>query len=172
MNKELQEKAMKIIEEGNVSYLSKMARDCESTEFDVANVLPYEICALSSGENFDSIWAEITTWESCLFVQRNLGSVLELSGKLPEGKHGRGFFNLAHGPEYCVSGHLKVDDITNIAFVSFPETKMPSIAFFNENNETKFTIYTGFTMVDDKVTMLESAKESFLKIKEQFAKKD
>ncbi len=167
----IKEKAMKLIEEGKVSYLSKMAKDCETNEYEVASVLPYEICALASGKDFDKIWSAITKWESCLFVQRNLGSVLELSGKLPDGNHGHGYFNLAHGPEYCVSGHIKADDVKAIAFVSFPETKMPSIAFFNENNETKFTIYIGYELVDGKISILESAKESFYQMKELFTKK-
>ncbi len=171
MDTALKEKAMKLIEEGKVSYLSKMAKDCESTEYEVANVLPNEICSLADGKSFDKIWEEITTWESCLFVQRNLGSVLELSGKLPMGNHGHGYFNLAHGAEYCVSGHLKVDDITSIAFVSFPNTKMPSIAFFNDKNETKFTIYVGFKLVDGNLTVLEDAKNSFYSIKENYSEK-
>ncbi len=172
MSSQLQEKVTKLIEEGNISYLSKMARDCEVTEYEVAQVLPFEMCGLTSGDNFDKIWEAITKWDACLFVQRHLGSVLELQGKLPMGNHGHGYYNLAHGKEFCVSGHLKVDDIKNIAFVSLPtKMQMPSIAFFDENNETKFTIYVGVEMVDEKIQVIESAKQSFFAIKEEFTNK-
>ncbi len=172
MNKELQEKVMKIVEEGNLSYLSKLSRDSESTDAEVAQVLPYEMCAIADAKDFDAIWNEITTWESCLFVQRNLGSVLELMGKLPKGNYGHGYFNLEHGHDYCVSGHLKVDDIASIAFVSLKKEGMPSIAFFTANNETKFTIYVGLKHGEDKkMEVSESAKESFYKMKEKFAAK-
>ncbi len=170
MSTELKEKVAKIIAEGKLSYLSKLAKDCEASEVEVAKVLPFEACTIASAENFDKIWEGITEWDSCLFVVRHLGSVLELGGKLPKGNYGHGYFNLAHGPEYCVSGHMKVDDITAIAFVSLPETKMPSIAFFDENNNTKFTIYVGYELTDDGIKILDSAKESFFKLKEEFGK--
>ena len=37
--------------------------------------------------------AGLGSWENATFIMAHLGSVIEIKGKIPEGRHGHGYFN-------------------------------------------------------------------------------
>ncbi len=94
------------------------------------------------------------------------GTVLEIQGKLSKGK--------AHGPYYNVSqedgtnigGHIKIDDLEAIGFISLPFMGLEShhLAFFDKEGEIKFTIYLG----RENKKLIESVKTSFLEMKQEY----
>ena len=73
-------------------------------------------------------------------------TIIEKGGSIFEIKVGRGYYNLnMKGDQGALHGHLKLDNIAQIAFVSLPFRGKESynIAFIAENGETIFKIYLG-----------------------------
>ena len=68
----------------------------------------------------------------------HLGTVIEIKGKIPEGRHGHGYFNLSGGSG--LGGHLKIDDLGHICFLSLPFMGLEShsVQFFNAAGTVMF----------------------------------
>ncbi len=166
VNQELQEKMVAYLEENSAMMLSGLAKEFEINDFEVAKNLPYEMCAIAKPEDFDKIWEGICQWEKCTFLMIHLGTVLEIQGKLGEGKYGHGYYNLSHSNGSSIAGHIKVDDIKGIAFVSLPSKKFESmhIAFFNQDEEMKFAVFMGR---DENKNLFAQAKENFYSMKKE-----
>lgn len=74
------------------------------------------------------------------------GSIFEIKDQFPAGIVGRGYYNLnMKGDQGSLHGHLKLDNIAHIAFVSIPFRGKESynIAFISHQGETIFKIYLG-----------------------------
>lgn len=170
VNKELQEKMAAYLEDHSAMMLSGVSEPCETTEWAAANSLPFEICAVAGPEHFEAIWEGICAWDKCLFLLMHLGTALEIGGKLDIGKHGHGYYNLSQANGGSIGGHIKIDDIKGIAFVSFPAKKFESmhIAFFNNDEKIKFSIFVGRGA---ERQLLPEAKASFFAMKEKLCVK-
>jgi Putative heme iron utilization protein len=146
--------------------LGTLAREYGITEVDVARALPETMRRFAPGESFDYVWAELTTWEKATFIMQHAGTVLEVKGVIPPGSHGHGYFNL--NGETGIGGHLKVDDLDCICFLSMPFMGLEShsVQFFNSLGEVKFSIYAG----RDGRTLISSVCESFSRLREAVCK--
>ena len=89
--------------------LASLAERFGVSELEVARALPDEARAFAGKDAFDTVWQALASWENATFIMAHLGSVIEIKGKIPEGRHGHGYFNLSGGSG--LGGHLKIDDL-------------------------------------------------------------
>ena len=111
--------------------LASLAERFGVSELEVARALPDEARAFAGKDAFDTVWQALASWENATFIMAHLGSVIEIKGKIPEGRHGHGYFNLSGGSG--LGGHLKIDDLGHICFLSLPFMGLEShsVQFFN-----------------------------------------
>lgn len=168
-NQELQEKMLAYLQDNRPYILSSVAEACDANEWDVVQNLPYEVCASAGPEHFEAIWEGICGWDKCIFCIIHLGTVLEISGKLALGKHGHGYYNLSHADGSCIAGHVKIDDIKGMAFVSLNSHKMNlmHIAFYNNDDKAKFFVFVGRENKEN----IPAAVDSFNALKEAYCTK-
>lgn len=98
---------------------------------------------LVSGDHFDAVWQAITGWGKVTFLVNNKDLIMEVSGELPSGKHGHGYYNL-HGKS-GLSGHIKAEHCRHIALIERKFMKMDtgSAVFFNAEGNAMFKIFLG-----------------------------
>ena len=89
-------------------------------------------------------------------------------GKIPEGRHGHGYFNLSGGSG--LGGHLKIDDLGHICFLSLPFMGLEShsVQFFNAAGTVLFSVYVG----RENRQLIPAARESFFALREAVGTKD
>ncbi len=164
---ELKAKVAEAIEAGKSSVISSISEELNVSAWDVAQVMPYEVCGIIKAEDFENVWKEMCEWDKVIFIMIHLGTVLEISGKLGEGNFGHGYYNVSHANGSCIGGHLKMDDLAGIAFLSMPlhGSESRNVAFFNKEGEVKFYVFAG----RENKQIIESVKVSFDKIKEQYS---
>ncbi len=163
---QLKKEVATYVEEKKPFMIGQIAAEFKVTELEATKAMPKTIVSLADKDEFENIWDALVEWEKCLFLVQHLGSVFEIVSKLNKGTHGHGYFNLnGEGP---IHGHLKVDDISNIAFVSMPmkDSTSNSVIFFNEEGEVKFAIYIGRNA--DR-QLIPAALDSFLNLKNKYA---
>ena len=141
--------------------LGMLAAEFKVSEREAATALPEDMRRFSSASAFDTVWEELTRWEKGTFIMQHLGTVLEIKGVIPAGSHGHGYFNLKDGG--CIGGHIKVDDIACICFLSMPFMGLEShsIQFFNNDGAVKFALYVG----REGRVLIPSVHESFVKLR-------
>lgn len=166
-NEELKAKVKEYLVDNKAKMLEGMAEKFNVNSLEIAQALPYELCGFANPENFEEIWKELCKWDKCLFLLIHLGTVLEISGKLGEGKHGSGYYNLHHDNGSCIAGHLKIDDIAGIAFMSIEMYSSVSkfISFINADGEVKFSVFAG----RENRVIIPSVSESFEAMKEKYS---
>jgi putative heme utilization carrier protein HutX len=121
--------------------LEQIARDYGVSTFAVLEALPAEHRAIVPGALFEEVMRDLAEWGETLFLVHTPDIVLECAGKVPPGSFGRGYFNI-HG-DSPLSGHIKADACTHIAFVSRPFMGRPSrsLQFFNGGGEPMFKVF-------------------------------
>jgi len=146
--------------------LNTLAADFNATELEIAKHLPVEMATIGKAEDFEMVWGAISTWDRAMFLMQHMGTVVEFSGKMASGSLGHGYFNL-NGKESNLHGHLKVDDLANIAFLSMPfmTAQTLSIQFFNKAGEVKFAVYVG----RENREHIPAAKASFMHMKDAYS---
>ena len=85
---------------------------------------------------------DMRTWGEITFIVNTGNVVFEAKGDIPDGKMGRGYYNL-HGKP--IGGHLKADACELIAFVSrkFMGSDTHSVQFYANDGSCMFKIYLG-----------------------------
>ena len=142
--------------------LEQIARDYGVSTFDVVQALPAEHRAIVPGSAFEEVMRALTDWGEVLFLVHTPDIVLECVGKVPPGSFGRGYFNM-HG-DSPISGHIKADNCTHIAFVTRPFMGRPScsIQFFNAGGEPMFKIFVrrdkDRNMIREQVELFEALR--------------
>ncbi|EIK0843715.1 heme utilization cystosolic carrier protein HutX [Vibrio parahaemolyticus] len=121
-----------------------MAERLGVTEFDVVAALPQEIVAIAPGEQAQTILESLVGFGPVTTIVHSLGSIFEVKAPFPKGKVARGYYNLM-GREGELHGHLKLDNVKNIALVSKPFMGREShyFGFFSECGSNIFKVYLG-----------------------------
>ena len=68
--------------------LASLAERFGVSELEVARALPDEARAFAGKDAFDTVWQVLASWENATFIMAHLGSVIEIKGKIPEGRPG------------------------------------------------------------------------------------
>ncbi|BCJ92206.1 hypothetical protein IZ6_29410 [Terrihabitans soli] len=106
--------------------------------------LPAGEASAFSGDRFDEIWGELSTWGDVLFLVHTKDVVAEITGSLPAGTHGHGYFNI-HG-DSPIGGHIKAENCAEIIVLDRAPPggrRSCSVQFFNKDGDAMFKIFVG-----------------------------
>lgn len=112
-----------------------------------------------------TVMKSVTGWGEVLTIVSNSGSIFEFKGAIPNGSFARGYYNL-FGKSGELSGHLRLDRVETVAFVSRPFHGMTThfIGFFTALGDCVFKI---FPARDENREMLAHQLEAFEALKNQ-----
>ena len=86
----LEDRVRELLAEKKMVMLSTIAEDCGVTELQAARALPEDMRAFCGGDAFDVVWEGLTRWPTATFIMCHAGSVVEIKGRIPGGRHGGG----------------------------------------------------------------------------------
>lgn len=124
----------------------EIATQLNVPEGEVLINLPDEFVRVFPAERAEEIFKTISEWGVFTTIIEKAGSIFEIKDRFPSGIVGRGYYNLnMKGDEGALHGHIKLDTIAHIAFVSIPFRGKESynIAFIAITGETIFKVYLG-----------------------------
>ena len=124
----------------------EIADKLKTPEGNVLVALPEEFVRVFSAERTEEILQAVSNWGVFTTIIEKEGSIFEIKDRFPSGIIGRGYYNLnMKDNEGAIHGHLKLDNIAQIAFVSLPFRGKESynIAFIAHSGQTIFKIYLG-----------------------------
>lgn len=121
--------------------IETIARDVGLSPRDVLEALGPEAARMLPAEAFDAIWDRLTGWEEVLLIVHTADVVLEVTGRLPAGTTGQGWFNI-HG-DGPIGGHLRKDNCTAVALVDrqFHGRRSCSVWFLNGRGEAMVKVF-------------------------------
>lgn len=113
------------------------------TEGEVTVALPAELVASCAGEHAERILGQLPEWGNVTTIVHSCASIFEFKGSFPKGKLDHGYYNIMG--KAGLHGHLRLDLIKSIAFVSKPFHGMQThfIGFYNQAGECVFKVYLG-----------------------------
>ena len=127
--------------------LEMLAAQNQCSFEDVIRCLPEENVRQTEGSRIVEILQTVAAWnESVTFIAHTPDAIVEVSGKLPNGKVGRGFYNFDH-PETDggVHGHIYYENCASIYLLERPFMGKAtcSLNFINRNGSAMFKIFVG-----------------------------
>ena len=142
MSDDLAERIAAAQKENPMSSLEDIASHAGVRVSDVVRTLPEGEAICIDGSHFVAAMQDMRTWGEITFIVNTGNVVFEAKGDIPDGKMGRGYYNL-HGKP--IGGHLKADACELIAFVSrkFMGSDTHSVQFYADDGSCMFKIYLG-----------------------------
>lgn len=113
---------------------------------EVISCLPAEMVTKTDGARFVEIMQALATLEDAVtFIAHTPDAVVEVTGKLPSGQIGRGFYNFDHAQEGGVHGHLRYENCAAIYLLERPfmGKHTVSLNFINHQGGAMFKIFVG-----------------------------
>lgn len=97
----------------------------------------------ASGDRFEDVWADLTSWGEITFIVHTQDGVFEVKGTIPPGSAGRGYFNV-HG-DSPIGGHIRANRCAAIYFVDRPffGRRSCSVQFVNQDGGVMFKVFVG-----------------------------
>lgn len=148
--------------------VSQMSTSLGLTEGEVTFALPEQMVKHVSGEHAQRILETLPSWGQLTTIIHSCASVFEVKAPFPKGKVLHGYYNLM-GREGELHGHLRIDLITDIAFVSKPFRGSEShyIGFFDVSGDCMFKVYLGRDkkrqLFPEQINLFEQMKQEFTK---------
>lgn len=138
---------------------SQVADALAVSELAVVNALPEDEWGSLPLTEMDALLSSLPEWGSVTTIITVLGNIFEFKGAFPKGKYARGYYNLIP-KDNGFHGHLKLDDVTHIIFISkaFRGKESYSINFFGPKQGIIFKVYLGR---DDKGVLLPEQVKQF-----------
>lgn len=124
----------------------EIAEKLQRPEGEILLNLPEEFIKIFPAERAEAIFTEISQWGTFTTIIEKEGSIFEIKDRFPSGMVGRGYYNLnMKDEEGALHGHIKLDTLAHIVFVSLPFRGKESynIAFIAQNGQTIFKVYLG-----------------------------
>ena len=161
----LKDSIEKILNEDLNITSSEIAYELNVSEYEVLQNMPNEHAKAVDASNFDDIIEDISKWGKILMIKITQSFVIEIKDHMPMGTYAHGYYNF-DSEESSISGHLKVDDIDKIIFVSKKHRGMlsHSVVFYDKNGEHIFKV---FVSRDENRTLLPEQVEKFMALKER-----
>ena len=162
----LADRVLESLQNQKVVMLFTIAEEYGISELEAARALPVEMSSFCPGDKFLEVWEGASQWPRATFIMRHAGTVLEICGKIPAGKVGNGYLNLAHNAP--LGGHIKYDSVRDICFLSMPfmGRESHSIQFMDANGAVLFSIYVG----RDNHVLNPTALAAFQSMRNTFSK--
>ncbi|KOO02658.1 heme utilization cystosolic carrier protein HutX [Vibrio nereis] len=147
--------------------VSEMSKQLNLSEGAITFALPNEMVTQVPGEQAQTVLEQLPEWGVMTTIIHSFGSIFESKAPFPRGKVAHGYYNLM-GRDGELHGHLRLDLVANIAFVSKPFRNMEShyIAFFTSSGECVFKIYLGR---DKKRQLIPEQVSAFKKMKKELS---
>ncbi len=148
--------------------VSNMTEAMALSEGEITLALPQHMVARAEGALAQQILEALPMWGKVTTIVHSGGSVFEFKAPFPKGKVAHGYYNLM-GREGQLHGHLRLDLVTDIAFVSKPfrGTESYYIGFFDASGHCVFKVYLGR---DKKRQLFPEQIELFNAMKQELAK--
>ncbi len=157
----LQQQIAQLLAENPNIITLEIAEKLNIPEGQVLCNLPRESARLFPAERAEEILQAVSRWVTFTTIIEKAGSIFEIKDRFPSGIVGRGYYNLnMKAQEGTLHGHIKLDNIAHIVFVSLPFRGKESyhIAFVAHSGETMFKIYLGR---DEQRQLLPEQVEKF-----------
>lgn len=147
--------------------VSEMSQQLALSEGAITFALPEEMLTRVAGLHAQAILEQLPTWGNVTTIVHSFGSIFESKACFPKGKVAHGYYNLM-GREGELYGHLRLDLVEHIAFVSKPFRSMEShyIGFFDVDGHCIFKVYVGR---DKKRQLLAEQVAAFGQMKEKLS---
>lgn len=160
---EVQLRVKEALSDESSQNLAALAASWGMTEGEVTIALPEELVASTAGEHAEMILKELPNWGNLTTIVHSFGSIFEFKKPFPKGQVSHGYYNIM-GKE-GLHGHLRIDLIKHIAFVSKPLKSMQThyIGFYNAEGECVFKVYLGRDkkrqLLSEQIVSFESLKQ-------------
>ena len=146
--------------------LEMLAAQNQCSFEDVIRCLPENCIRQTEGSRIVEILQAVAAWdEAVTFIAHTSDAIVEVTGKLPGGKVGRGFYNFDH-PETDggVHGHIYYENCAAIYLLERPFMGKDtcSLNFINRNGGAMFKIFVGRDEVGElKQHQIEAMRKLF-----------
>ncbi len=158
-----QERIRNALAEKPNGILEFIARDQNVPLRAVLAELPEGEATIIPGERFDDIWSAMTSWGDVLFLVHTKDVVTEVTGSLPAGTHGHGYFNI-HG-DSPIGGHIKAENCAEIVLLDRAPPggrRSCSVQFVNKSGDAMFKVFVRRdeekNLLADQVAQFEALK--------------
>jgi putative heme utilization carrier protein HutX len=123
--------------------IEDVARQRKVTPRAVIEALPAEMVRFGAGGEFAAAMQDIAQWGEVTLIVHTDDVIFELTGAIPAGEVGRGYFNLMQPKG--LHGHLRHERCGGIAFVERPFMGKQSafVAFLNVDGGIMFKVFVG-----------------------------
>lgn len=164
----LKQQVAQLIEQEPKLLPAAIAEQLNVSEFEAVAALPDEMVALVGGEQAQAVLESLVGFGPVTTIVHSFGSIFEVKAPFPKGKVARGYYNLM-GREGELHGHLKLDNVKNIALVSKPFMGREShyFGFFCEAGNNIFKVYLGRNekreLIEEQVTKFKQWQQEFKK---------
>ncbi|WP_320034772.1 heme utilization cystosolic carrier protein HutX [Halarcobacter sp.] len=144
----------------------EIAKELGVNEYIVLQNIDESLAKAIDGKYFDDVIEDISKWGKILMIKITPSFVIEIKDNMPTGTYGHGYYNF-DSKDSSISGHLKVDDIDKIIFVSKKHRGMLSLSvvFYDSKGEHIFKV---FVSRDENRELISSQVEMFNKLKNRF----
>jgi len=164
----LKQQVAQLIEQEPTLLPSAIAERLGVSEFEAVAALPEEMTAILPGDQAQTILEQLVGFGPVTTIVHSFGSIFEVKAPFPKGKVARGYYNLM-GREGELHGHLKLDNVKNIALVSklFMGRESHYFGFFCQDGNNIFKIYLGR---NEKRELIAEQVEQFKQWQQEFRK--
>ena len=134
-------RAEKALSEKPDGVVEAIASAADVTPAEILAILPMGAATVTSAGHFGEIWSELGRWGDVLLIVHTPDIVAEVTGSLPAGSEGHGWFNI-HG-DSPIGGHIRKDRCASIAFIdrAFHGRRSCSVWFMNGDGAAMFKIF-------------------------------
>ncbi|WP_159650824.1 heme utilization cystosolic carrier protein HutX [Vibrio atypicus] len=162
----LKQQVAQLIEQEPTLLPSAIAERLDVSELEAVAALPEEMTAILPGDQAQTILEQLVGFGPVTTIVHSFGSIFEVKAPFPKGKVARGYYNLM-GREGELHGHLKLDNVKNIALVSKPFMGREShyFGFFCQDGNNIFKIYLGR---NEKRELIAEQVEQFKQWQQEF----
>jgi putative heme utilization carrier protein HutX len=164
----LKQQVAQLIEQEPTLLPAAIAQQLNVSEFEAVAALPEEMVVIVDGEQAQYILESLVGFGPVTTIVQSFGSIFEVKAPFPKGKVARGYYNLM-GKDGELHGHLKLENVKNIALVSklFMGQESHYFGFFDQSGSNIFKIYLGR---DKKRALIPEQVATFKQWQQELAK--
>ncbi|PMH37105.1 HuvX protein [Vibrio sp. 10N.286.49.B3] len=165
-HEEVKTRVAQVLEVDPNQSLTTLSEALDITEGEATFALPGDMMTSVDGAHTEAVLSLLPEWGKVTTIVQSLGSIFEFKNPFPKGKCAHGYYNIM-GKE-GLHGHLRIDLIERIAFVSKPFMTMEShyIGFYDMHGDCVFKVYLGR---DKARNLFPEQIATFMALKEELA---
>ncbi|MDO1583051.1 heme utilization cystosolic carrier protein HutX [Rhizobium oryzicola] len=164
-NDDRRQRALAALAEKPDGVVEAIASKADVTPSEILAILPEGAALTVDAAAFNDIWTELGNWGEVLLIVHTEDIVLEVTGSLPAGSEGHGWFNI-HG-DSPIGGHIRKENCAGITFVdrAFHGRRSCSIWFMNAAGFAMFKVFVrrneARELIGEQLALFESLKARY-----------